>query len=75
MSSLRLRGCLGCRNFHHVCHKIPAQAGADCERYESLAEWYGRQIAWFDKAERDWIAILAMSGVVVAAAALLALML
>lgn len=75
MSSLRLRRCLGCRNFHHACDTVPAQAATDCERYEDLVEWYHRQIAWFDKAERDWIAILAMSGVVVAAAALLALML
>lgn len=75
MSSLRLRGCLGCRNFHRVCRTVPAQAGTDCDRYENLAEWYGRQIAWFDKAERDWIAILVMSSVVVAATALLALML
>lgn len=38
MSSLRLRGCLGGRNFHHVCRMTTVRAATDCERYENLAE-------------------------------------
>lgn len=70
MSATRLRGCLGCRKFPDVCDEALAKAASTCDRYENLAEWYGRQLVWLDKAERDWKAILAMSGLVAAAAAL-----
>lgn len=71
MSLLRLRGCAGCRKFHHACDELPASADPACDRYESLADWCGRQAMWFDKAERDWMVILAISSLTVAAVAVL----
>lgn len=72
MTSLRSRGCAGCRKFPHVCDELSPPAS--CDRFESLAEWCLQQAAWFDKAERDWMLILTMSGMVVGAAALLTLL-
>lgn len=69
-ASIRVRGCLGCRNFPRVCPE-PRSTAAGCGRYESLLEWYRRQLAWIDKAERDGLATLLLSGLIVAAVALL----
>ena len=63
-STLQLRGCRGCRHFPKVCNDPPARAANDCARYENIVEWYGRQVAWLDKAERDWKIGLGMSGLV-----------
>lgn len=68
MYSMRLRGCAGCRKFPHICDELAAPS---CDRFESLGDWCRQQAAWLDKAERDWMLILAMSSLVVGAVALL----
>lgn len=73
-STLRLRGCLGCRHFPTVCNDPPARAAHDCCRYENLVEWCDRQAAWLAKAERDWKLGLGISGLVGLAVVALAML-
>jgi hypothetical protein len=63
-STIRLRGCHGCRHFPKVCNDPPARAALDCNRYENLGEWCDRQVVWLDKAERDWKLGLGMAGLI-----------